>query len=139
MGQAKTAYDEYVMDHIKNARSYRVLEQADRELPVTNPMCGDKMTVQLLIEDGRVRDAAFQCECCGISMASASMMMEWLQGRLVEEAADYARGLLARLASRGEAEEGEAGELERALFSIVREHPSRARCAALPWTALGAM
>ena len=137
MGQAKTAYDEYVMDHIKNARNYRVLEPADRDLPVVNPMCGDKMTVRLRMAGDRIGEAAFQCECCGISMASASMMTEWLRGRSREEAARYARDLVERLASRGEA--AEEPELERALFSIVREYPSRARCAALPWTALAAM
>lgn len=131
------AYDEYVMDHIKNARNYRVLERPDREVPVVNPMCGDTMTVQVHVAGGQVQEAAFQCECCGISMASASMMTEWLQGRAPEEAVRYARGLVARLANGDEAA-GEL-ELERSLFAIVRAYPSRVRCAALAWTALAAM
>jgi nitrogen fixation NifU-like protein len=139
MRQAKTAYDDFLMDHIKNARNYRVLESADRELPVFNPMCGDRMTVQLRIARGRVEEAAFQCECCGISMASASMMTEWVRGRSPEEAASYARDLVARLGDRDAAEPGGNDEMERALFAIVREYPSRARCAALPWGALEAM
>jgi nitrogen fixation NifU-like protein len=139
MRQGQTAYDDFVMDHIRNARNYRVLDNADRELPVANPMCGDRMTVQMRMARGRVDEAAFQCESCGISMASASMMTEWLRGRSPEEAARYARDLVARLADCGEAAPGENNEMERALFAIVREYPSRARCAALPWTALWAM
>jgi nitrogen fixation NifU-like protein len=126
------------MDHIKNARNYRVLENADRELPAVNPMCGDRMAVRISIARGCVEDAAFQCECCGISMASASMMTEWVRGRSLEESVRYARDLVARLADRGEAAAGR-DEMERALFAIVREYPSRARCAALPWRALEAM
>jgi nitrogen fixation NifU-like protein len=139
MRQGQTAYDEFVMDHIKNARNYRVLENADRELPAVNPMCGDRMAVQISIARGRVEDAAFQCECCGISMASASMMTEWVRGRSLEEAVRYARDLVERLAGRDDAAPGADSDMERALFAIVREYPSRARCAALPWRALEAM
>jgi nitrogen fixation NifU-like protein len=139
MRQGQTAYDEFVMDHIKNARNYRVLENADRELPAVNPMCGDRMAVQISIARGRVEDAAFQCECCGISMASASMMTEWVRGRSLEEAVRYARDLVERLAGRDDAVPGADSDMERALFAIVREYPSRARCAALPWRALEAM
>jgi nitrogen fixation protein NifU and related proteins len=139
MGQGQTAYDEFVMDHIKNARNYRVLENADHELPAVNPMCGDRMAVQISIARGCVEDAAFQCECCGISMASASMMTEWVRGRSLEEAVRYARDLVERLADHGDAVPGENSDMERALFAIVREYPSRARCAALPWRALEGM
>jgi nitrogen fixation NifU-like protein len=139
MRQGQTAYDEFVMDHIKNARNYRVLENADRELPAVNPMCGDRMAVQISIARGRVEDAAFQCECCGISMASASMMTEWVRGRSLEETVRYARDLVGRLAGPGDAVPGAKSDMERALFAIVREYPSRARCAALPWRALEAM
>jgi nitrogen fixation NifU-like protein len=139
MRQGQTAYDEFVMDHIKNARNYRVLENADRELPAVNPMCGDRMAVQISIARGRVEDAAFQCECCGISMASASMMTEWVRGRSLEEVVRYARDLVGRLAGRDDAVPGADSDMERALFAIVHEYPSRARCAALPWRALEAM
>jgi len=139
MRQGQTAYDEFVMDHIKNARNYRVLENADRELPAVNPMCGDRMAVQISIARGRVEDAAFQCECCGISMASASMMTEWVRGRSLEEVVRYARDLVGRLAGRDDAVPGADSDMERALFAIVHEYPSRVRCAALPWRALEAM
>ena len=67
-------YDELVMDHIKNARAYRVLEDATHQANGINPLCGDEMTVYLRISADRLDELAYQCSCCGVSMASASMM-----------------------------------------------------------------
>jgi NifU-like protein involved in Fe-S cluster formation len=62
-----------------------------------------------------------------------------VRGRSLEEAVRYARDLVERLAGRDDAAPGADSDMERALFAIVREYPSRARCAALPWRALEAM
>ena len=71
---ADSIYDDVILDHVRNARNYRPVPDADRRAEGVNPLCGDTFTVFLKVESGRIRDAAFQCECCGISMASASVM-----------------------------------------------------------------
>ena len=63
-------YDDFIMDHIKNARNYRAIEGADRQ--AIGAMCGDHMLVHLTLTGERIQDVAFQCSCCGISRASAS-------------------------------------------------------------------
>jgi nitrogen fixation NifU-like protein len=128
-------YDDFVMEHIKNARNYRVLEDADRQVEGTNPMCGDHMRLYLKLDRERLRDLAFQCTCCGISMASASMMTEALQGARVEDAIRHARELVTILESGAEPAGSEPVE-RLALMETVKRFPARARCAVLPWRTL---
>lgn len=130
-------YDDIVMDHIKNARNFRVLEDADRQVEGTNPMCGDHLTVYLQISHGQIADVAFQCTCCGISMASASMMTEAVKGASVEEARRTAQDLLALIDTAGTSDAPSEQQLERlALWETAKRFPARARCARLPWVTL---
>src|SRR5690242_10695162 len=131
-------YDDYIMDHIRNARNYRTLRDATCDTTAFNPLCGDRVTLQLRVAADRIADAAYQCECCGVSMASSSMMTEWVKGRAPAEALQFARDLVGSVTGRGpSAEPGEKlGEIERALLATVRDFPSRAGCAVLPWTTL---
>lgn len=136
MTRGQAPYDDYVMDHIRNARNFRVLENANRESKGSNPLCGDTLTVRLHVARGRVEDAAFRCECCGVSMASASMMTEWVKGREVAEARQFSREFAGRLASRAAKIGRRAGPMERALLGTARDFPARAGCAVLPWSTL---
>ena len=77
------AYDDLIMDRIKNARGFRVLDDATHRAEGSNPLCGDEMTVYLTLAGERIESAAFQCTCCGISMASASIMTESVRGARV--------------------------------------------------------
>jgi nitrogen fixation protein NifU and related proteins len=131
-------YDDLVMDHIKNARNYRALDGADRRSHGSNPLCGDEVDVFLRMDRDRIADAAFQCSCCGISMASASMMTESVRGLSVAEAHDRIRALVALIDAQPDGTKEGADEIERALLATVREFPARKRCAALPWITLEA-
>src|ERR1044072_2496363 len=86
MSQNSALYDEVILAHIKNARNYRVIEHADRQDGGVNPLCGDSFTVYVNLDGDVIREAAFQCSCCGISMASASVMTEAVRGLTVERA-----------------------------------------------------
>jgi len=134
---AKPPYDDLVMDHIKNARNYRVPEGANRQSQGANPLCGDEVTVYLKLNAGSIEEAAFQCSCCGISMASASMLTESIAGRSAEDARAHARmvvDLIRAQAAPGSVRE----EWLAALLATVREFPARAGCATLPWITLDA-
>lgn len=129
-------YDELIMDHIRHARNYRVLDPADLRRSGFNPLCGDDITVYLRIEQGRIGDIAFQCTCCGISMASASIMTEMMMGRDAAGARGLLRAFAAALEGRAGGAWRDATGEQRAILATVRKFPARARCAALPWTTL---
>lgn len=128
-------YDDLIMDHIKHARNYRVLDDANRTGTGSNPLCGDEIVMYLRIDGERIADAAFQCTCCGISMASASIMTEMVRGKLVREAKGLVWGLVAMVNNPTAASDCTSAE-RRALLETVRRFPARTRCAALPWVTL---
>ena len=131
-------YDDLIMDHIKNARNYRVLEDFDRRASGTNPLCGDEMLVTLKLGGKRISDVGFQCTCCGISMASASVMTEMVKGSTIEEASSLLRALVGMLNGNSNAGTDELSAERLALLDTVKRFPARTRCAVLPWVTLEA-
>ena len=135
MSAAHSLYDDVILDHIKNARNYRVLERADRVAEGVNPLCGDTFTVYVQLDGEVIRDAAFQCSCCGISMASASVMTEAVKGRTLAQVDELYRRFTGLLAKPGATEAADdLGEV--AVLAVVRAFPSRRDCAALAWHTL---
>jgi nitrogen fixation NifU-like protein len=128
-------YQELIAQHARRLRHRGVLEDATAAVSVRNPSCGDEITLQLRVADGRIEAVRFQSEGCSISQASASMMSELLEGRTVEES----RVLLARFTELVHGREDAArdrslGDL-RALAGVAK-FPVRVKCALLAWDAL---
>jgi nitrogen fixation NifU-like protein len=136
MPDTSTLYDDVILDHIKNARNYRPLESADRKAEGANPLCGDSFTVYVELHGDVVRDASFQCSCCGISMASASVMTEAVKGKTIGAVKELHRHFMALLSNPADALEREEDIGEVAVLSVVRDFPSRRNCAALAWHTL---
>jgi nitrogen fixation NifU-like protein len=138
MADVRDLYQQEILDHCKKPRNFRHIEQADRQADAYNPLCGDKLSVYLRIEDGRVKDAAFHGAGCAISIASASMMTEYLTGMTVEEADSVIRRFKILLTGRSgsQPDAGSLGNLE--IFSGVRGYPVRVKCALLAWDAMHA-
>jgi nitrogen fixation NifU-like protein len=134
-------YQDVVLDHKRHPRHYGALPSANREAQGYNPLCGDAITLRLREADDRIADIAFEGQGCAICMASASMMTEAVLGHRLGEARQTLaamRRLLAVDAAEGsdaEADEAALGKL--ALLAGVRRFPSRIKCAALAWHALG--
>ncbi|MBU37812.1 MAG: SUF system NifU family Fe-S cluster assembly protein [Anaerolineaceae bacterium] len=85
-------YREFILDHYKNPRFHGVLDNADITYEDDNPLCGDVIRVDLRVNgDKRVVDAAFSGQGCAISQASASMLMEEIQGKTLDEIKEYTR------------------------------------------------
>ena len=135
---ARHPYDDVLMEHIKNARNYRAIEGASGTATGANALCGDGMTVFVRLEDGRIEDISFQCECCGVSMASASIMTEALSGLSAEEARVRVKSFVARIAGDAGEKRSEEGGAQGAVVMAVRRYPVRSRCAVLPWLTLEA-
>jgi nitrogen fixation NifU-like protein len=129
-------YDELIMDHIKNARNYRVLTDASHGAAGSNPLCGDEMRVYIRMDGHRIADVAFQCTCCGISMASASIMSVMLIGKHRDEARLLLGEFTAMVKERKAAACGPISAEWRALRDTLIRFPARVRCAVLPWTTL---
>ncbi len=133
MADLRELYQQVILDHHKRPRNFHKLEGANREAVGHNPLCGDKISLYLRIEDGVVRDVGFQGSGCAISTASASMMTECLKGKteaeidgLFERFHDLVTGKLSP-----DADLTSLGKL--AVFSGVREYPVRVKCASLCW------
>jgi len=137
MADLKKLYDDVIMDHIKHARNYREIPNATGKADGVNVLCGDNLSVYVRVENDVVREAAFQCECCGISMASASIMTELVTGKSVGEAIHVAADLLESFS--GEQPEDHAHYGKAAVLGIVRDFPSRRNCASLAWVTLTAV
>jgi len=129
-------YDDLIMEHIKNARGYRVLDGATHKADGVNPLCGDEMTVYAQITGDRIEALSYQCSCCGVSMASASMMSEYVQGKDPEQLRISVAAFSADLLKHAEPPNAAVDPMRHALLKTVRDLPSRTPCAALPWAIL---
>ena len=129
-------YDNLIMDHIRNARNYCVPDGATQSATGTNPLCGDELTLHLEIADNCIRQIAFQCTCCGISMASASIMTELISGKDIASTRTLLQTFSAALQDRAAAPLQDATPEQRAILDTVKKYPARARCAALAWETL---
>ena len=78
-------YRENILDHYKHPRHHGTLDQPDITYEDSNPLCGDKLRMDLRIEDGRIADIRFSGHGCSISQASASMLCEAVHGKPLEE------------------------------------------------------
>ncbi len=79
-------YQEIILDHYKNPRNFGEISHPTNEAKSLNPLCGDKISMQLLIDKKKIKDIKFSGVGCAISTASASMITEHLMGKTVEEA-----------------------------------------------------
>ncbi|MDQ7030415.1 MAG: SUF system NifU family Fe-S cluster assembly protein [Ardenticatenia bacterium] len=78
-------YREYILDHYKNPRNYGTLANPDISYEDDNPVCGDRVRIDIKIENGRIADIRFQGEGCAISQASASILTEMVKGKPLDE------------------------------------------------------
>lgn len=140
MSDLRELYQETILDHSKRPRNFRELPEASHRADGHNPLCGDRVTVYVRVEDGVVRDVSFRGAGCSISTASASMMTEALKGRTLAEAEALFERFHALVTSSPVEAPGSPGpELGKlAVFSGVCEFPVRVKCASLAWHTLHA-
>jgi len=78
-------YRQNILDHYQNPRNFGTLSKPDISVEDSNPLCGDKIRMDLLVEDGRVKDVRFSGVGCSISRAAASMLTEEIKGKTLDE------------------------------------------------------
>jgi nitrogen fixation NifU-like protein len=130
-------YRKTVLEHSRQPRNFRRLENASSSCEGHNPLCGDKLTVYIDIGEDSIRDIAFEGAGCAISLASASIMTESVRGKPVNEARESINRVIDQFSvSASDQPVTELGDM--AALSSVRKYPSRIKCATLAWKTLDA-
>lgn len=111
-------YRDEILEHYRHPHNFGDLPKANAVYEEYNPLCGDRLRLQLEIENGKLINVGFIGEGCAISTASASMMTDYLQGKKVDEI----RGL--------------KGEEALRIVGMENISPGRLRCALLVLEAL---
>ncbi len=137
MPDLRELYQETILDHSKRPRNFHELPDASAKAVGHNPLCGDRVTVYLRVEDGTIADVAFVGQGCAISKASASLMTDAVKGKSTAEAhALFQRFHKMVTARPDDSVDASLGKL--AVLSGVCEFPVRVKCASLPWHTLEA-
>lgn len=136
MSELSDLYQEVILDHNKRPRNFHALDNANRTAEGYNPLCGDRLSLSLRIDDGIVTDVAFQGSGCAISKASASLMTDSIKGQPVEDVRDLFRRFHAMVTTPPEQTVEDLGKLS--VLAGVREFPVRVKCASLAWHTLKA-
>lgn len=127
-------YQEVILDHNRSPKNFKKIEQPTGTAVGHNPLCGDEITVSIVVEDGVIKDVGFQGGGCAISQASASMMTAAIKGKSVTEARELFSKFHSMVAADGKADKDTMGRL--AAFGGIREFPARVKCASLSWHTL---
>jgi len=138
MSDLRELYQQVIIDHSRNPRNYRELEQPSHSAEGYNPLCGDQITVYLVVEGDRVTDISFKGSGCAISKASASLMTGAVKGKTVDEAEQLFAQFREMVTSERAAEVDEEALGKLTVLSGVREFPVRVKCATLAWHTLHA-
>ena len=110
-------YSDILLDHFRHPRNYGSLDAPDISNEQFNPLCGDRIRLELKLEESRVSEARFKGDGCAISTAAASLLTELVLGKSLEE--------LTNVPDE---------QLISALESNIQ--PARLQCALLPLQAL---
>jgi nitrogen fixation NifU-like protein len=128
-------YRQVIMDHYKSPRNRGEFENGALTVTLNNPTCGDRIQIQMMVEDEKIKDAKFVGEGCSISLASASMMTEAVKGLSVEKALELS-SIFSQMMLGKDYEEGDfdLGDIEA--LQGVSKFPARIKCATLAWKAM---
>ncbi|MGM0845830.1 MAG: Fe-S cluster assembly sulfur transfer protein SufU [Bacillota bacterium] len=127
-------YRQVIMDHYKNPRNKGTLEDGSFSVDMNNPTCGDRIHLNMKVEDGKVTDAKFDGEGCSISMASASMMTQIVIGKDIETALKLSEVFSNMMQGKEYDDDIDLGDIEA--LQGVAKFPARIKCATLAWKAM---
>ncbi|MBU8906611.1 Fe-S cluster assembly sulfur transfer protein SufU [Desertibacillus haloalkaliphilus] len=130
-----TLYRQVIMDHYKNPRNRGEFDGDSVTINMNNPTCGDRIQLQMQVEDGKIADAKFVGEGCSISLSSASMMTQAVKGLEVEEAMKMSEIFSDMMLGKDYDDEAfDLGDIEA--LQGVAKFPARIKCATLAWKAM---
>ena len=127
-------YQEQILDHYRRPRNKGELPGATTSAHLSNPTCGDEVTVEAIVDGGMIRDVRFTGQGCSIAQASASMMTDMARGASIG-AVRRTRAAVERMLRREPVTRDALGDL--LAFEAVARYPARIECVLMPWRALG--
>jgi nitrogen fixation protein NifU and related proteins len=143
--QLESMYQEIILDHYRNPHHRGLREPFDAEVHHVNPVCGDEITLRVLLKtlpaeddgagDAVVEDISYDSLGCSISQASASVLADLVIGKPVDEAMRISQAFLELMQSRGSVEPDEDVLEDAVAFAGVSKYPARIKCALLGWMA----
>ena len=125
-------YTQVITENSRSKENRHPVEGATHSLEGVNPSCGDDITLQLRVKDGVIEDAGFIGSGCAISQASASLMIDLVKGRPVEEARRLI-GLYFDMI-KGKITPEQLDDV--AALQGIAHVPARVKCAVLAWHTL---
>ena len=127
-------YQEIILDHYRHPRGRGTLDEPKIHHEGANPLCGDEVIIEFRVEDGRISDIRFSGRGCSISQASASMLVEMVKGKTLEEVRTLIQKVYSMLRGESTPDPQEMGDLSA--LAGVSHFPVRVKCASLPWHTL---
>jgi nitrogen fixation protein NifU and related proteins len=124
-------YQEVIIDHNRCPRNHHAMDEASLWANGFNPLCGDKLTVYVKLEDNVIVEVSFVGVGCAISQASASLMTEALKGKTIEEAHALFQNVHQMLTQDEMILSPSLGKLT--VLAGVKAYPARVKCASLAW------
>ena len=137
MSDLRELYQEIILDHNRRPRNFGVPDRSNRTAKGHHPLCGDVVTVYLLVERDVVKDIQFEGKGCAISMASASIMTDLVMGKTEIEARNLFQSFHDFVTGVDVVQLTDELEEVKAL-SGVRDYPMRVKCATLAWHSMAA-
>lgn len=136
MSELDDLYQQVILDHYRSPRNNEPLEAPTSVAQGHNPLCGDRVVVQLTVENDTVQDVSVQGMGCAISTASASLMTEAIKGKSTSEVTSLFERFHSLVTSDDDRDalQDDLGKLE--VLAGVRAFPVRVKCATLAWHTL---
>lgn len=134
MGGLDDLYQELILDHYKKRRNRGTLDAPSIAVDHNNPLCGDQLHLEVLIDGDQLADLRYTGDGCSISQASASMMSEVVIGGSTTEALALVEHFRRVMHGDDEADEDRLGDA--VALGGVAKFPARVKCALLSWMAL---
>ena len=136
----KELYQEIILDHGKNPRNLRKIDNHNKNAKGHNPLCGDSVHVYLkLNENKKIEDISFEGGGCAISMASASIMTDLIKDKEEFEVEEIVNDFLEMIKEKDDLKNNILSDDEKTklmCFSGVKQYPMRVKCATLSWHTL---
>ena len=126
-------YMEVILDHNKNPRNKGTIEEHTNHADGHNPLCGDKISLDLIIENNIVKNIKFTGSGCAISTASSSILTEAIIGKEISDIRHLFEEF-HELVTTDNLEPNNLGKLS--VFEGVKKYPARVKCATLAWHTL---
>ena len=136
----KELYQEIILDHGKNPRNLKSINNYNKDAKGHNPLCGDKVHIYLKMNGNmKIEDISFEGSGCAISMASASIMTELFKGKEQKEVKEIVDDFLDMIKEKPDLSTNKLKEDEKTklmCLSGVKQYPMRVKCATLSWHTL---